>query len=79
MRDSMNTARSVAFSALLTKLSQTREYILGMQSTLSIEDELIKVVQITSRKLRKLRLSNKVPFIKVDRYTRLYSVEKVPR
>jgi hypothetical protein len=48
-----------------------------MPNILTTEDELTKVLPITPRKLRKLRLSNRIPFVKVDRYTRLYDVEKV--
>jgi hypothetical protein len=48
-----------------------------MPNILTTEQELAKVLPITPRKLRKLRLSKRIPFVKVDRYTRLYDVDKV--
>jgi hypothetical protein len=48
-----------------------------MANILTSEQDLAKLLPITPRKLRKLRLSNRIPFIKVDRYTRLYDIDAV--
>jgi hypothetical protein len=41
------------------------------------ETELQEVLPLTKRKIYKLRLSGRIPFVRVDRRTRLYSLEKV--
>lgn len=53
------------------------KYFYGMTNALSTEEELAKILPITPRKLRKLRLLNRIPYVRVDRYTRLYDVERV--
>jgi hypothetical protein len=41
------------------------------------EAELQKTLPITKRKINKLRLTGQIPFVRIDRRTRLYDVEKV--
>jgi hypothetical protein len=46
-------------------------------NTFCSEQELTKTLPITPRKLRKLRRSGMIPYLKVDRFTRLYDIDKV--
>jgi hypothetical protein len=43
----------------------------------STEDDIAKFLQITPRKLRKLRLLKEIPCLEIDRYTRLYHRDAV--
>jgi hypothetical protein len=44
---------------------------------LSNEKELLEKVPLNSQKLRRLRREGRIPFLQVDRFTRLYDIEKV--
>jgi hypothetical protein len=46
-------------------------------NTLASEQDITNFLKITPQKLRRLRLSKQIPFLRVDRYTRLYDIEKV--
>jgi len=46
-------------------------------NTLCSEKDLTKVLPITLRQLRVLRRTGQIPFVKVNRRTRLYSLERV--
>jgi hypothetical protein len=48
-----------------------------MEKALITEEDLTKALPLTPRKLRRLRLQARIPYIKVDRYTRLYCLEQV--
>jgi hypothetical protein len=45
--------------------------------TLSTEEEVAKLLRTTTRQLRTLGRSGKIPVVKVSRYLRLYDPEKV--
>jgi hypothetical protein len=49
-------------------------YLKGMLST---EQDLTAFLRISARKLRKLRLAKAIPYLRVDRYTRLYDLPAV--
>jgi hypothetical protein len=48
-----------------------------MQGPLITEPELLAKLPVSSRKLTRLRLEERVPYLKIDRYTRLYCLEQV--
>jgi hypothetical protein len=48
-----------------------------MANVLSNETETIKALPITARKFVKLRRKGQIPFMQVDRFTRLYDLAKV--
>jgi hypothetical protein len=48
-----------------------------MTNNLTSEEDITKVLPITPRELRTLRRSGKIPFVQLNRYKRLYNVEKV--
>ena len=46
-------------------------------SNLSSEQDLTNYLRITPRKLRRLCLLKQIPYLKIDRYTRVYDIAKV--
>jgi hypothetical protein len=54
----------------------SRVYLTEM-SALCNEDQLRSIVPLTHRQLLKLRREGKIPFVRIDRYNRLYDPEQV--
>jgi hypothetical protein len=48
-----------------------------MTKVLSSESDTIRSLPISARKFIKLRRARLIPFLKIDRYTRLYDIEQV--
>jgi hypothetical protein len=48
-----------------------------MHENLSTEKDVTTLLKISPRKLRSLRLAKKIPFLRVDRFTRLYRLDEV--
>jgi hypothetical protein len=55
----------------------SRVYLEYMANTLSSETETMKALPLSSRKFVKLRRAHLIPYLQVDRYTRLYDLERV--
>jgi hypothetical protein len=48
-----------------------------MAKILSSESDAMRALPITARKFVKLRRARLIPFLKIDRYTRVYDIERV--
>jgi hypothetical protein len=46
-------------------------------SNLITESELMEKIPVTARKLHRLRVQKRIPFVTIDRYTRVYDLTKV--
>jgi hypothetical protein len=79
VRRSASTAcrRHVGVLSDTCRLSCASASISVTMNTFCSEQELTQTLQITTRQLRKLRRANQIPYLRVNRFVRLYDLEKV--